>query len=144
MPRPTLPPLSWDPRLNLLGVGIEPAPASPGQPYWRLVEARWTDEQESAGKHSIYVEVLDLYGNRVVGQPVVVQWAGGNLVLPVEDRPPPDWGVNFPMYNTLGSYAVSVGGAPSERVVGLGLGTPEAPDFTIHTCFYLTFCWVEW
>jgi hypothetical protein len=43
------------------------------------------------------------------------------------------------MYNTLGSYAVSVGGAPSDRIVGLGLGTAEAPNFTIHTSFYLTF-----
>lgn len=143
-PRPTLPPLWWDPRLNALGVRVEPAAVAHGQPYWRLVEARWTNEQESAGKHSIYVEVIDLYGKRVVGQPVVVQWAGGNQTLPVEDRPPPDWGVNFPMYNTLGSYAVSVGGAPSDRVVGLGLGTAEAPAFTIHTSFYLTFRWVYW
>jgi hypothetical protein len=103
------------------------------------VEARWTNEPESAGKHSIYVEVLDIQGNRAVGQPVIVQWAGGNIILPVEDLPPPDWGVNFPMYNTLGSYAVNVGGTPSDRVVGLGLGTIEAPNFTVHTCFYLTF-----
>jgi hypothetical protein len=88
-----------------------------------LVEARWTDEKASAGKHSIYVEVLNAGGSRAVGQPVIVQWAGGNVVMAVEDRPPPDWGVNFPMYNTLGSYSVNVGGAPSDSVVGLGLGT---------------------
>jgi len=83
--------------------------------------------------------VLDANGNRVIGQPVIVQWASGNVILPVENRPPPDWGVNFPMYSTLGSYSVSVGGAPSDRLVGLGLGTIEAPQFTVHTCFYLTF-----
>jgi hypothetical protein len=138
-PRPTLPPRSLDQRLPELGVRIEPAFVGAGQPYWRLVNARWTDERESAGKHSVYVEVLDVQGQRSVGQPVIVQWAGGNVVLTVEDVPPPDWGVNFPMYNTLGSYAVSVGGAPSDRVVGLGLGTAESPDFTIHTSFYLTF-----
>ena len=138
-PRPTLPPRTLDPRLAELGVRIEPAFVGAGQPYWRLVNARWTDERESSGKHSVYVEVLDVHDQRSVGQPVIVQWTEGNVVLPVEDVPPPDWGVNFPMYNTLGSYAVSVGGAPSDRVVGLGLGTAEAPNFTIHTSFYLTF-----
>jgi hypothetical protein len=88
--------------------------------------------------------VEDIHGNRVVNQPVIVHWVGHSVILPVEDRPFPDWGVNFPMYATLGSYAVSVGGAPSDRVVGLGLGTASAPDFTIHTTFYLTFRWVYW
>ena len=143
-PRPTLPPLTWDPRLNALGVHVEPAPVTRGQPYWRLVDARWADEQEAGGKHTIYVEVVDIHGRRVLGQPVVVQWTGHSVNLPLEDRPAPDWGVNFPMYATLGSYAVGVGGAPSDRVVGLGLGTAAAPAFTIHTSFYLTFRWVEW
>jgi hypothetical protein len=143
-PRPTLPPRVWDPRLDPLGVHIEPAGVTPGQPYWRLVEARWADEQESGGRHTIYVEVQDIHGSRVVGQPVIVQWVGNSVILPVEDRPAPDWGVNFPMYACLGSYAASVGGAPSDRVVGLGLGTAEAPAFTIHTSFYLTFRWVIW
>jgi hypothetical protein len=128
-----------DPRLSDLGVRVEPAFVGEGKPYWRLVKAGWTNEGESGGKHSVYVEVLDANGNRAIGQPVVVKWADGNVVLPVENRPPPDWGVNFPMYSTLGSYAVSVSGAPSDRVVGLGLGTVEAPRFTVHTCFYLTF-----
>lgn len=141
-PRAPLPPLQWDGRLNLLGVRVERAAVAPGQPHWRLVEARWSDEKESGGKHSIYVEVRDPLGNRAVGQPVVVRWTGSSLNLPVEDRPPPDWGVNFPMYNTLGSYSVGVGGSPSDRVVGMGLGTPDAPAFTVHTCFYLVFRWV--
>jgi hypothetical protein len=132
-------PRQLDSRLPQLGVQIAPAAVSPGQPYWRLVEVRWTNERESAGKHSIYVEVGDGQGNRSVGQPVIVQWAGGSVSLSVKDVPDPDWGVNFPMYNTLGSYAVYVGGAPSDRLVGLGLGTPEAPDFKVHTCFYLTY-----
>jgi len=138
-PRPTLPPRSLDPNLSQLGVRVESAFVGIGQPYWRLVEARWTDEKASGGKHSIFVEVLNANGGRAVGHPVIVQWAGGNVILPVEDKPFPDWGVNFPMYNTLGSYSVSVGGAPSDSVVGLGLGTIEAPDFKVHASFYLTF-----
>jgi hypothetical protein len=138
-PRPAPPPRVWDPRLTELGVRIEPAGVDTNQPYWRLVEARWSNERESAGKHSVYIEVLDTHGARALGQMVVVQWASGSVVLPVENRPPPDWPANFAMYNTLGSYAVSVSGAPSDRIVGLGLGTADAPRFTIHTCFYLTF-----
>jgi hypothetical protein len=143
VPRTELPPRSLDPRLPALGVQVEPAFVGPGQRYWRLVEARWTDGEESAGKHSVFVEVQDLSGGRAVGQPVVFQWADGSVTLPVEDRPAPDWGVDFGMYNTLGSYAVYVDGAPSDRIAGLGLGTIEAPNFTVHTCFYLTFRLVQ-
>jgi hypothetical protein len=141
-PRPTLPPRVLDPRLTDLGVRVEPAFVAAGQPYWRLVEAHWADQREANGKHSIFVEVLDRNDQRAVGQPVVVQWADGNVVLLVEDRPLPDWGVNFPMYNTLGSYSVSVGGAPSDRLAGMGLGTIETPHYKIHTSFYLVFRWV--
>ncbi|MBN1137342.1 MAG: hypothetical protein JXM73_12205 [Anaerolineae bacterium] len=142
-PRPTLPPLVWDPRLTALGVRLEPAAVPPGVGYWRLVEARWSDEYESAGKHTIYIEVLDPRGGRVVGQPVIFEWPSGSLTLPVENRPPPDWGVNFPMFAALGSYSARVGVELSDRVVGMGMGTVEKPDFTIHTCFYLIFRWTQ-
>jgi hypothetical protein len=128
-----------DGRLSYLGVSVASASVPPGQPYWRLVEARWTDEGESGGRHSIYIEVLDADGNRALGQQVVVEWAGGGATLVVKDPPPPELAVNFPMYNTLGSYSARVLGFPSDRVGGLGLGTIEAPNFKIHTCFYLTF-----
>jgi hypothetical protein len=138
-PRPTLPPRVIDPRLIELGIHVEPAFVSAGQPYWRLVKASWADECESGGKHSIFVEVLDAGGQRAVGQTVLVKWADGTVALPVKGEPAPGCGVDFGMYNTLGSYAVSVGGATSDRITGLGLGTAEAPNFTIHTSFYLTY-----
>jgi len=65
------------------------------------------------------------------------------VTLPIVDRPAPDWGADFGMYNCLGSYWVYVGGAPSDRIVGLGLGTAETPYFTVHTSFYLTFRLVQ-
>ena len=52
-------------------------------------------------------------------------------------------GINFAMYATLGSYSARVGVESSDRVFGMGLGTIEAPDFTVHTCFYLTFRWTQ-
>ena len=142
-PRAELPPRTLDPRLATLGVRVEPAFVGSGQRYWRLVEARWANEQESEGRHSVFVEVQDLNGRRAVGQPVTFQWADGSVTLPIVDRPAPDWGADFGMYNCLGSYWVYVGGAPSDRIVGLGLGTAETPYFTVHTSFYLTFRLVQ-
>jgi hypothetical protein len=139
-------PRTWDPRLDLLGVTLDPAPVAPGQGYWRLVEALWADPEESAGLHHIFVDVVDASGERVVGQPVVVEWADGSVTLYIEDKPPPEYGANFPMgkESILGSHSVHVGGgAPSDRIAGLGLGTPEEPDIPHHTSFYLIFRWVE-
>jgi len=74
-----------------------------------------------------------------------VAWADGRVSLEIEDKPPPEFGANFPMArgNLLGTLDAWVGGGePSDRVVGLGLGTAEYPDVNFHTCFYLTFQWV--
>jgi CRP-like cAMP-binding protein len=128
-----------DPRLPSLGVGVEPAGVRQGQSYWRLILVRWANEAEAGGGHSIFINVLDENGSRLLRQPVEIQWVGGGLTVQTEDKPPPEFSANFPMYNTLGSYAVSVAGLPSDRVVGLGLGTAEQPAFTIHTNFFLTF-----
>lgn len=128
-----------DHRLASLGVGVQPAGVKPGQSYWRLVSVRWENEAEAGGGHSIFVEVLDEGGSRVVGQPVEIRWLGGNLTVPIEDKPMPEFGANFPMYNTLGSYSVSVSGLPSDTAGGMGLGTASQPDFTIHTNFFLVF-----
>lgn len=133
------PPRNLDPRLSSLNVVIEPAGVKPGQSYWRLVDARWENEAEAGGGHSIFVDVIDEGGGRVVGQPVDIRWAGGSLTVLTEDKPQPEYATNFPMYNTLGSYSVSIPGLPSDAVVGLGLGTAEQPDYKVHTNFFLIF-----
>lgn len=132
-------PRTMDPRLGSLNVHLEQANVKPGQYYWRLIEARWENEAEAGGDHTVYVEVLDENGGRIVGQPVEIRWDSGSLNVFTEDKPPPVYATNFPMYNCLGSYAVSIPGLPSDRVVGLGLGTADQPNFTIHTNFFLTF-----
>jgi hypothetical protein len=70
---------------------------------------------------------------------VVMRWPDGDQRLLTEDKPSNENPVNFPMFSTLGSYTVSVSGLPSDTVVGLGMGTPEQPAFTIHTNFFLVF-----
>ncbi|MBN1658814.1 MAG: cyclic nucleotide-binding domain-containing protein [Anaerolineae bacterium] len=128
-----------DERLSALNVGVQPTGVRAGQSYWRLVEARWADEAQAAGAHSIFIDVLDENGSKLVGQPVEIRWEGGSLTVNTEAKPANEFSANFPMYNTLGSYSVRVSGLPSDVVVGLGLGTPQSPNFKVHTCFYLTF-----
>lgn len=132
-------PRAWDPRLNQLGVRVDEAPVGGGQRYWRLVDARWADEIESAGKHHIYVEVLDQNGNRIVGQPVTVRWAEGAVTGNTEDKAPPDYAYNFQMYAAGYAYSVEVDGLPSDKISGAGLGSIEQRAYGIHTSYYLTF-----
>ncbi len=138
-PTSTPVPLAWDYRLDALGVRLERAVSGSGGATWRLIEARWANESEAQGEHLIFIEVLNQQGERAVGQPVRILWGSGQMVVSVEDKPAPEYGANFPMYATLGSYAVQVDGAPSDRIVGLGLGSAQQRGLKLHTCFYLTF-----
>jgi CRP-like cAMP-binding protein len=136
---PALPGISWDGRLDGMGVHIAGVDVPAGQPYWRIVDVKWGNEEESQGKHHIYAEVLDENGGRLVGQPVVIFWHEGQEVVMTEDKPMPEYACNFPMYKTLGSYNLRVDGLPSESLIGLGLGTAELPAWTIHTTFQVKF-----
>lgn len=111
-----------DSRLGALGVGIAPANVAPGQPYWRVVEVIFHSEAESGGRHAIQIDVLDERGGRIVGQPVTISWGGGSAQVVIENKPFPEYGANYPMYNAGCSYSVSIGGLPSESVTCLGLG----------------------
>ena len=131
--------ISWDSRLDQLGVGLQPANVAPGQPYWRLIEARWADEQESGGRHHIFVNVLDEAGNRIIGQPVRVSWRDGFVIGRTEDKPPTEFSYNFQMYAAGNSYDVSIEGLPSDKVTGMGLGDIQRRTWKIHTSYFLTF-----
>ncbi|MCE7983584.1 MAG: hypothetical protein DYG89_20615 [Caldilinea sp. CFX5] len=138
-PAPSAAARAWDPRLDRLGVTVQEAGVGSGQQYWRLIDARWADEIESAGKHHIYVEALDENGNRLVGQPVVITWGEGSERGLTEDKTPPDYSYNFQMYAAGYSYTVNMDGMPSDRLSGAGLGSIEQRNYGIHTSYYLTF-----
>lgn len=133
------PPRDLDPRLPSLNVNIQPVGVRPGQSYWRLIAVRWENESQSGGGHSIFIDVLDEGGAKIIGQPIEIRWAGGGLTVFTEEKPLDEFAANFPMYNTLGSYAVSVAGLPSDTIVGMGLGSIDQPNFKVHTNFFLTF-----
>ncbi len=128
-----------DSRLNTLGVSVEDAQVGAGQQYWRLIEARWENEQESGGKHHIYVDVLDENGQRIVGQPVTVFWGDGDHTGPIEDKDPPDLGFNYQMYAAGYAYNVKVESLPSDIVRGAGMGDLANRFKGIHTSYYLIF-----
>lgn len=138
-PRSSLPPVVWDGRLDAMGVRIAGVDVPAGQPYWRIVEVKWANEEESQGRHHIYVELLDENGSRLIGQPVIISWPGGEEKLTTEDKPAPEYACNFPMYAVLGTYSVRAGGLPSETLTGMGMGTPELPAWKIHTSFFIKF-----
>lgn len=135
----SMPGRTWDPRLDMLGVRVDEAGASPGQSYFRLVEAIWQDEQESGGRHHIFVEVLDEGGNRIVNHPVTVFWGDGSYTGNTEDKNPPDYAFNYMMYAAGNAYNVKVEGAPSDVLIGAGMGDIENPRWGIHTSVLLTF-----
>jgi LysM repeat protein len=140
-------PLQWDPRLNelpcvrLVTVAARGIQLHPGDRYWRLVAARWLSEEESRRDIQIYVDLLDEAGRRVYGQSVAFDNGGHQSVISEQQSCcyPWDYPVKCPMFNVLCSYRTYVEGLPSDMVTGLGLGTPEHPDWTIHTGFVLTF-----
>ncbi|MFO7631371.1 MAG: hypothetical protein R6W76_02470, partial [Caldilinea sp.] len=132
-------PRNLDGRLGALGVSIEDAPVEPGQQYWRLVEVRWEDEIQSAGKHHIYVDVMDENGDRIVGHPVTVFWGDGSHTAALEDKPAPDYGFNYQMYASGFAYNVKVEGLPSDVLRGAGMGDVENRFRGIHVSYYLLY-----
>lgn len=132
-------PRTLDPRLEQLGVTIEPANVALGQPYWRVTEIIWHDKSEAGERHHLYFEVLE-NGQRVLDQPLVVAWKDGMAPVMTEDKPRPEYAANFPMYNAGKAYTAWVDDEiPSDTIVGLGLGDLERRDWTIHVEYLITF-----
>lgn len=125
--------LVWDPRLDELNIKLTRAQPEPGKPVYRLVAARYLDENESDNLHHIFMEVIDPYGRRILNVPVVMAWADGQATEVTEDKPSPEYAANFPMYDYLGKYSAYVDGAPSDIVSGMGLPGHR------HVSFLLTF-----
>lgn len=128
-----VPSSGWDSRLTELGVYLNRAQTSPGQTVFRLVNARFEDESQANGLHHIYVEVLDENGQRILGQPVIQVWHDGQAVGHTEDKPRPEYALNFPMYGAQGpdNYGVYVLGAPSDVVNGMGLPAGQPVNYRL-------------
>lgn len=132
------PPLVWDERLDALGVTLARAECAGG--CWRLISARWEDEEESQGLHHIWTRALSPTGEQWGGVPWVVFWPTGEVHLVT--KPAPDWadyalfGCYFPDEGP-GPYTAYVGDdiQASDRVAGMGLPACR------HTSFRLIWQW---
>jgi len=105
------------------GVLVRSVETTPGQPCWRVLHVHHMTPAENQDGHFIYVEVLNEEGRRVPGVEVQISWGGGEKIERVqarEDRP----GIRFPM-DRWSLYAVTLLGAPSERVIGLTASHPD-------------------
>jgi len=124
--------IAWDPRLDELGIQLQPAIVTAREAYWRLVEAKYLDPQQAQGRHHIYVRMLDEAGQPLAGQTVWVRWADGQERLVSRVAASPWAWANFPMYGPLGAYQVT-GDGVSDAVQGLGLPAKH------HVAYLLTF-----
>lgn len=141
VPAPTstpVPTFIWDERLTQRGAYVLPTGAAQGA--WRLMSARWLDEQASAGRHHIYIEILDAAGNRVTGVPVRITWDGGETTVTTEAKPGEPYAANFAMYALAPAYSAQP--AQGDLVGGMGLGSIEQPAYAIHTSYELIWQWV--
>lgn len=143
-PAPSLP-RDIDPRLIARGVTIQTPPLSPGAQYWRVKSARWYDEQESQGRHHIYVEAQDPTGARQPGVPFLVTWPGDEHGDYTKDGSGFDSG-NYPMSPSRNEFSVRINGVvPSETLAGIGMGaeTPGGFNAGVHTSTSVVFEWAK-
>lgn len=131
--------------LDALEVDFVPAMIVRGQPFWHLQKVIWLNEAESNGRHHIYVDVRDKNGRRLVDKTVAVTWPNGSCArLTVErandfDKPWSDFGADCAMFSAGRVYSVWIFGAPSDQLIGLGLGVPGNRDMPILTSYLLVF-----
>ncbi|MBI3958986.1 MAG: hypothetical protein HY328_09260 [Chloroflexi bacterium] len=136
------PDVEWDPRLTQRGASLQEAAVAPGQGYWKLVRARWFNEEESGNRQHILVDTLDVNGQRVAAIPVRVYWEGGEAGITTEAKPGEEYAANYalalpaPFYN-----AAPNDGSPADAVLGMGLGSLDNPDGFIRASYGLTWRW---
>jgi hypothetical protein len=120
-------------------VTLKEAQVAEGGQYWRIVDVKWQDEQQSGGEHHIFVDMMDEQGKRLVGSKARVNFGGNSVEVLIEDKPAPEFGGNFAMFNAGCSHFLEGIGLPSDRLDCLGLGSIEQRNFTIHVNYLVTF-----
>ncbi len=132
--------LEWDSRLDELHVKVIPCNAPPGQEYWKLIKAKYEDENESGGNHNVYLTLIDENGAPVAGQEATVYYPGkeptrptnneGKMDMPIFAGGPP-WDPKVSGHG--GPYGAKVMGAASDRIEGMGM------PMHLHVNYRLTF-----
>ena len=154
----------WDHRFKYLGIDLHRVqPTNPGgltNPYWKIVQAAWQDEDEVECPGYVFVRVLDQAGNPIESATVTIARAGSASSAgsqPSSPRSQPgaypmadqvktkgavdNYRADYAMRASLGTYSVFAdhAGYPSEVITGLGLGLEDDLDLWTRTSFTLTF-----
>lgn len=159
----------WDPRLNqICGLFLDDVASKvpPGQGYWRLVRGEFENEQQSGGNHHIFFKCLDGNGNPIENQKVWTSWAYTSetgATSQFTKGPLDQYWANFPMYVgtcagiemcgpaspgpwAYNAYVDSTGSprgyaGPSDKVLGMGMTSPQGTPCGAHVNFRLTWRW---
>lgn len=129
----------FDPALKEFGAVYRPATVAPGQPYWKLIVA--DGPMDIGGNISLFVDVWDEKGHRVVGVPVLFYWRDTKQREDrklTEPKPGDPFAVDLPMYAAGNAYGVRVDdGLPSDDIFGFGLGS-FVPHHSFRAIFQRT------
>jgi hypothetical protein len=69
--------VQWDGRLTGMHISIAPVTGlAAGQPYLKIISARYQDEFQSGGNHHLFYTVLDENGRPAAGVPIILDWQG--------------------------------------------------------------------
>lgn len=129
--------LEWDSRLDALGVALVPAEDCEAG-CWKLITARYEDDQQSGGNHNIYARLYNESGDMIAGVPWVVSWPDGNVTI--YSKAPPEW-ADFPIFacylpdTQRGAYSAYAGDDPTRSDVVQNMGLPA--------CYHVNFR-LEW
>ena len=108
---------------------------------YKVIGVHHLSGQENAGKHHIYVDVLDEQGQRINGAQIAIMPQDGFPSYAIVDKPPNEPGTNAPMWGG-GQYEIRVAHQPSDRVLGLSTAHPDEPgggNTWGHHSFYVVF-----
>ena len=134
-------PLTWDPRLDELGVRLERTDEFPA---WRLISAQYQDPTESGNRHHVDFIALDAEGKPAAGVRFLRDWVGrrpdqepGYAVTDQEGKANIPLWVNFHPDKKDGLEFATAADEPGDTVRGMGL------PWNQHVTFILTYQWME-
>ncbi len=132
----------WDSRLDLRAATLISATVMPGKCYWRLIKAVWYDEEQSQGRHHIFVDTRDGQDQRQIGVRIEIGFTDGPDYIVTEAKPGEQYAKDYAMFAHAPAYSARPDGdAPADKVDGMGLGSIDQPNLGIHTSYGLIWRW---
>lgn len=136
-------PLTWDKDLDKRGVSLlklNTDNVPPGRAYYKLIYGKYFNEEESNGRHHIFVDVLDENMNREYGTQVRFFWGDeGEEIKTIDKNKNENYGTDFPMFAAGNGYDMNVNEPYTDEVIGMGLGDIGSEEIGIHVSYGFVF-----